>query len=300
MLLRLARRVYECLSEAILVTDVTTRIIDINPAFERITGYSRAEVMGKRASLLRSDRHGASFFEDVWGHLNGDGAWKGEIWNRCRDGRVIPCWMHIDAIRDPEDGEVSHYVGVFSDISERKRIEERISYLAQHDALTGLSNRFALEAVLPQSISLARRQGLGLAILFIDMDHFKDINDRHGHAVGDQVLIETGRRIARSIRDSDFLARIGGDEFVVVLNDIGSGDDARAVAEVVHKALCVPIAVGDASIRITPSIGISLFPEDGEEADSLMARADDAMYRAKAEGRDSLRFYSAAPLPPPA
>ena len=296
-LLRLARQTYQSISEAILITDVTTRIIDVNPAFECITGFSRDEALGMRASLLRSDHHDQVFFDAIWKQLADTGCWRGEIWNRCRDGRVLPCWMHIDAIRDPSSNNVTHYVGVFSDISERKLIEERISFLAHHDSLTGLANRFSLEAVLPQSIALARRQGSKVAVLFVDLDRFKEVNDTFGHATGDEVLIETGRRLSRAIRDSDFLARIGGDEFVVLLNEISSVDDAALVASTIREALHGPIHTGSSSLVVTPSIGISLFPEDGEEADSLLAHADAAMYRVKTDGRDNLRFYSARENP---
>lgn len=290
-LLRLAQRTYRSISEAILITDVTTRVIDINPAFERITGYGQDEAIGARASLLKSGRHDSAFFDAIWAQLGTTGCWKGEIWNRCRDGREIPCWMHIDAVLDPATGNVTHYVGVFSDISERKVAEERISFLAHHDPLTGLPNRFSLDAVLPQAIALARRQGVRIALLFVDLDRFKDINDSRGHAAGDQVLIETGRRLAQTIRDSDFLARIGGDEFVILLNEVKDSEDAIRVAAAIQESLRYPIPVGGSQVTVTPSIGISLFPDNGEEADTLLARADDAMYRVKADGRNSLRLY---------
>jgi len=292
MLQRLARQVYQCVSEAILITDVTTRIIDVNPAFERITGHSRETVVGMRAALLRSERHDADFFAGMWRQIAKDGCWKGEIWNRCRDGRVIPCWMHIDAVRDPASGEVMHYVGVFSDISERKLIEERFSFLAHHDALTGLANRFSLDAVLPHSIALARRNGSRVGLLFVDLDNFKNVNDSFGHAAGDQVLLEASRRMARSIRESDYLARIGGDEFVVVLNEIDGAEDALRIATAIRDDLRQPVATADRRITVTSSIGIALYPDDGDEAKALVAHADAAMYRVKANGRNDLRFFS--------
>jgi diguanylate cyclase (GGDEF)-like protein len=200
--------------------------------------------------------------------------------------------MHIDAVRDPRTGEITHYVGCFSDISERKSIEDRISFLAHHDPLTGLSNRFSLDAVLPQSIAMARRNEQQVALLFVDLDHFKEINDNHGHSTGDQVLIEVGRRLMNSVRESDFLARIGGDEFVILLNEIQGTDDALRVASSVLEALHRPIIAGGEELTITPSIGISLFPEDGEEAATLLGCADNAMYRVKTDGRDGYRFHS--------
>ena len=288
---RLAHQAFQSLSEAILVTDVTTRIVDVNPAFERITGYSREEAVGARASLLHSDRHDSSFFSGIWRALDADGSWKGEIWNRCRDGRTIPCWMHIDAVRDPFNSEISHYIGVFSDISDRKRIEEQVSFLAHHDSLTGLANRFSLDAILPQAIALARRNNRRIALLFVDLDRFKQINDTFGHPVGDQVLIEIGRRLSGVIRDSDFIARLGGDEFVILLNDVADANDALRVAGCAREALSQPIAAGGDQLSITPSIGISLFPDHGEQPETLLASADHAMYKVKAEGRNNFRLY---------
>jgi diguanylate cyclase (GGDEF)-like protein/PAS domain S-box-containing protein len=294
LLLRLAQQIYSSISEAILITDATTRIVEVNPAFERMTGYTRKDAIGMRTSALRSPRHDAGFFDAMWAQLSEKDHWFGEIWNLCRDGAVIPCWMHIDAVRDPRTGEITHYVGCFSDISERKSIEDRISFLAHHDPLTGLSNRFSLDAVLPQSIAMARRNEQRVALLFVDLDHFKEINDNHGHSTGDQVLIEVGRRLMNSVRDSDFLARIGGDEFVILLNEIDGTDDALRVASSVLEALRRPIVAGGAELTITPSIGISLFPEDGEEAATLLGCADHAMYQVKTDGRDGYRFHSSS------
>lgn len=293
-LLRLAQQTYASMSEAIMITDVTTRVVEVNPAFERMTGYTREEVIGMRAALLRSPRHQSEFFAAMWRDLKKNGHWVGEIWNQCRDGAVIPCWMHIDAVIEPKNGNVTHYVGVFSDISERKTIEDRISFLAHHDPLTGLSNRFSLDVVLPQSIALARRNGQQVALLFADLDHFKTINDTHGHATGDQVLIEVGRRLTQVVRESDFLARIGGDEFVILLNEVDSADDALRVASQMMDALLPPIIAGGTEISVTLSIGISLFPEDGEEASTLLGHADHAMYRVKTGGRAGYRFHSSA------
>lgn len=291
--LRLAQQAFQSMSEAILVTDVTTRIIDINPAFERMTGFSREEAIGAKSSILRSGQHDEAFFRDLWARILAEGHWVGEIWNRCRDGRVIPCWMHIDAVADPLSGQVTHYIGVLSDISERKRIEERVSFLAHHDPLTGLSNRFSFDAIFPQSLAVARRNGRRVALLFVDLDRFKEINDTLGHGAGDQVLVEVARRLQTTIRDSDFLARIGGDEFVILLNDADGHDDALRVAHAVLDALRPPIDSTGHPLLVTPSIGISLFPEDGDEPDILLSRADSAMYRVKSSGRDGYQFHSA-------
>ncbi|MBI2309256.1 MAG: diguanylate cyclase [Rhodocyclales bacterium] len=284
--LRLAQQVYRSMSEAILVTDVATRVVDVNPAFERITGYVRDEAIGVRAALIRSSRHDNAFFDAMWRALNAEGHWAGEIWNKRRDGAEIPCWMHIDAVSDPQSGELTHYVGVFSDISERKSVEERIHYLAHHDQLTGLANRFALDAVLPQTIALARRNGRRVALLFTDLDFFKEINDTLGHVAGDQVLIEVAQRLRQVARDSDFLARFGGDEFVIVLSEVEDSDDAMRVATAIIETLHRPIVVDGREILVTPSIGISLFPEHADAPEILLGMADSAMYRAKSDGRN--------------
>ncbi len=296
IMLRLAQQAYRSMSEAVLITDATTRIVEVNPAFERLTGYRRAEVIGMRPSLLRSDRHSADFFEAMWTQLGKECHWAGEIWNRRSDSSVVPCWMHIDGVKDPKTGEVTHYVGVFSDIAERKVLEERIRYLAHHDPLTGLANRLTLDAVLPQSIAMARRNGLRVALLFVDLDHFKEINDALGHATGDQVLREVARRLTTTVRESDFLARIGGDEFLIVLNEIADSGDALRVANAVLEAMAPPMRLSGGDIRITPSIGIALFPEDGEDPGTLIGCADLAMYRVKSAGRAGFQFHGTPPL----
>lgn len=291
-LLRLAEQLYHSISEAILITDVTTRIVEVNPAFEQITGYPRDDVIGMRSSLLRSSRHDEAFFTAMWRELAEKGHWVGEVWNRCRDGAEIPCWMHIDALKDPQNKEITHYIGVFSDISERKATEERISFLAHHDPLTGLANRLSLDVVLPQSISIARRNEQKVALLFVDLDYFKEINDTLGHSAGDLVLVEIGRRLMQAVRESDFIARMGGDEFIILLNEITGAEDALRVATTVLESLQRPIIVAGTEVTITPSIGISLFPEDGDEAETLLGCADNAMYRAKNGGRNGYHFHS--------
>lgn len=292
IMLRLAQQAYRSMSEAVLITDATTRIVEVNPAFERLTGYRREEVIGMRPSLLRSEKHKPEFFERMWGCLSTEMHWAGELWNRCSDGTVVPCWMHIDGVRDPKSGEITHYVGVFSNISERKMLEDRISYLAHHDTLTGLANRLSLDAVLPQTLAIARRNRRRVALLFIDLDRFKAINDRLGHACGDAVLCEVARRLAASVRDSDFIARIGGDEFLVVLSDIVDADGALQVANAIIKSLEPAVPVDKERLSVTPSIGISLFPEDGDDPTVLIGRADLAMYRVKSAGRAGVQFHA--------
>lgn len=294
--LRLAQQAYRSMSEGVLITDAATRIVEVNPAFERLTGFRREEVIGMRPSLLRSEKQPPEFFQVMWQRLSAENHWAGEIWNRCADGSVIPCWMHIDGVRDPATAEVTHYVGVFSSIAERKMLEERMSYLAHHDPLTGLANRLSLDAILPQSLAIARRNGRRVALLFIDLDRFKEINDRLGYASGDAVLREVASRIAGAIRDCDFVARVGGDEFLIVLNELTDSEEAMQVARAIMKSLESSLDVEADSLRVTPSIGISLFPEDGEDPALLIGRADLAMYRAKAAGRAAVKFHGDQPL----
>lgn len=284
--LRLAAHVFEHSGEAILITDGTNRIVDVNPAFTRLTGYSLEEVRGKDPGLLASGRTSAEAYQTLWTELQDKGLWQGEIWNRDKSGNVHPLMMTISVVPKRSEG-IDFYIASYVDLSQQKASEERIRYIAHHDALTGLPNRLALLASLEQSIALARREKTGLAVMFIDLDRFKGINDSLGHSVGDQLLIEVGKRLFATCRASDLVARLGGDEFVVVLR-LGQSETTMAVRTIADKliaALSHPYALGEHTLHTTPSIGISLFPQDGETVDALMKNADIAMYRAKESGR---------------
>ncbi len=289
--LQLARKVFEVNSEAIMVTDIRNQIVRVNAAFERITGYSSHEVVGRDPKLLGSGRHDADFFITMWNELRISGHWSGEIWDRHKDGREYPKWLRIDTIRDSQ-GTVTHYVAVFSDISERKASEEHIRYLAQHDALTGLPNRYMLAMHLEHALARAQRGSDSIGLMFIDLDNFKTINDTLGHQYGDALLCEVAKRITRAVRKSDIVARLGGDEFVVVLENIHGANDAGHVAQKIIDQLGQAIAVDGHNLHTTPSIGIGIFPEDGETSDILMKNADVAMYHAKAAGRNNYQFYA--------
>jgi diguanylate cyclase (GGDEF)-like protein/PAS domain S-box-containing protein len=282
--LRLAQSVFENTSEAILITDADNNIVSVNQAFEAITGYRAAEVQGKNPRIFKSGRHDAAFYRRMWESLASSGAWSGEIWDRRRDGQSYPKWVHINVVRDAQSGEVANYIAVFSDISERKAYEERIRHLAHHDALTGLANRAALDLHLERALAAARRDKTGLCLMLLDLDDFKPVNDRHGHAVGDELLVYAARRMQSVIREADLAARLGGDEFVVLLEGMHRPEDTERVAGALLDELSKPYALAGVELRVVPSIGVACYPRDGEDGTTLMRAADSAMYRAKGQG----------------
>ena len=288
--LRLSDQVFEHSSEAIVVTDPDGIITSVNPAFTQLTGYSSAEAIGKTPSILKSGRHDHDFYAAMWRSLIIDGHWSGELWDRRKDGSLYPKWLTINALR--EGGGTSHYVAQFSDISERKANEERISYLARHDTLTGLPNRLLLQEQMALALARASRNHGRLALVFIDLDRFKNINDSLGHHVGDRLLVEVARRLTACLRTTDTAARIGGDEFVVLAENIVDQNDAAQVAIKIHAALEQPVTIDGKVLHAPPSLGISLFPDDGCDVETLMQRADTAMYQVKASGRNSWLFFT--------
>ncbi|MBI2308983.1 MAG: EAL domain-containing protein [Rhodocyclales bacterium] len=290
--LLLAEKVFDNSPEAIMITDVHNRIVSINEAFTQITGFAPGEVIGQDPRILASGRHDRDFYRQMWASLQKTGYWSGEIWDRKKSGDIYPKWMTINAVADQVSGQLTHYVAMFADITERKAAEERIHFLAHHDALTELPNRFSLERRLEHALIDARRHNWHVAVLFIDLDRFKVINDTLGHHVGDQLLIEVSRRFRDKVRESDMVARLGGDEFVIVLPDLPNADAAADVALKIISALLTPIVVGGNDLHTSPSIGISLYPDDGLNVDTIMKNADTAMYHAKALGRNNYQFFA--------
>jgi diguanylate cyclase (GGDEF)-like protein/PAS domain S-box-containing protein len=288
--LRQHARVFESTSEGVVITDAQGRILAVNQSFLSITGYSESEVLGQNPRILSSGRHDREFYERMWASLVATGQWRGEIWNRRKSGAVYPEWLTISAVTEP-DGHTSHYVAVFSDITQIKRAQERLDFLAHHDALTGLPNRLLFQDRLDHAIRRALREGRQLALLFLDLDGFKGVNDTLGHAVGDRLLEVVAERLGKRLRASDTLARLGGDEFLIVLEDDTEAAAAAAAAESCLRLLAAPARIQGHEIFISGSIGISLFPADGQDAETLLASADLAMYRAKAEGRNTFQFY---------
>jgi diguanylate cyclase (GGDEF)-like protein/PAS domain S-box-containing protein len=288
--LRLAAKVFEHNTEAIMITDAAYDIVMINRAFTEITGYAEDEVLGKNPRILASGKQTREFYESFYAELAEHGYWRGEIWNKRKDGVVFPEWVVVSVLND-EAGRISHYVAIYMDITERKKEEERIQYLANYDMLTGLPNRYLFNDRLEHGLVLSQRHQTQLAVLFIDLDHFKNINDSLGHDVGDALLKVVAERLKGCLRRSDTLARQGGDEFVALLSDLGSENEATFVAEKIIDSLTKEVTVGEHKLLISTSIGISLYPEDGDTAVQLLRNADLAMYRAKDTGRNRLEYY---------
>ncbi|MES9993031.1 MAG: EAL domain-containing protein [Candidatus Thiodiazotropha sp.] len=291
--LRMNATVFDTTSEGIMVTDADNVIKTVNPAFTRITGYSAEEVIGQSPSILSSGRHNEEFYEELWDSVLHKRYWSGEVWNRRKDGSVFPEWLSIAAIPD-EDGVAKEYVAVFSDISKHKENEEQIRYQANYDALTGLPNRSLLSDRLEQAIGSALREKWKLAILFIDLDQFKMVNDTFGHVMGDELLQLVAERIGDSVRESDTVARFGGDEFVILLQDINEMDAVANLATKVIDKITKVFTLYERDIYIGASVGITIFPDDAMSADSLLRNADMAMYQAKERGRNNYQFFTAS------
>ena len=290
--LRLYAQVFTCAAEGMTITDAESRIVAVNPAFCEITGYAAEEVIGRTPALLNSGRQGTEYYRQMWVELIKRGQWHGEIWNRRKDGGIYPEWLSVAAVRDG-GGQTRNYIGIFTDISERKANEARIQHLAHHDALTGLPNRVLLDDRIAQAIAKSRRSEQQTAVIFIDLDRFKNINDTLGHEVGDKLLIQAAQRGLGVLRETDTLCRLGGDEFVVVLPEIEQLQYAMHVTRKLLAALGQPYLLAGHALTVTGSAGIALWPDDGQTVSELLRKADAAMYRAKEEGRNTARFYSA-------
>jgi diguanylate cyclase (GGDEF)-like protein/PAS domain S-box-containing protein len=288
---RLWATVFENSGEAVMITDPDNRIVSVNQAFTDITGYAPGEVVGQNPTLLGSGRHDAVFFQEMWRRLAATGHWQGEIWDRRKSGEIYPKWLGISAVQDMQ-GKLTHYVAIFSDISERKEAQERIEYLARHDPLTGLPNRTMLADRLEQALAHADRTQSMVAMLFLDLDRFKTINDSLGHPVGDALLQEVTARLKTSVRETDTISRLGGDEFVVVITDLQDEGTASAVAQKILDITRSPFSIDGHSLSTSISIGITLFPADGSDFDTLLKKADIAMYHAKDAGRNTYRFFT--------
>jgi diguanylate cyclase (GGDEF)-like protein/PAS domain S-box-containing protein len=291
----LLEKVFESSYSGVMITDVGGHIIEINPAFTRITGYESQEVYGKNPHLLASGRHDHEFYREMWADIESNGHWEGEIWNRRKNGEVYPGWLNIDSVRD-KNGELLYYFGMFADISTRKEAEAQIHQLAFYDPLTRLPNRRLLIERLQQAFSVGARNGQHGAVLFIDLDNFKTLNDTKGHDIGDQLLSEVAARLNDCVRDGDTVARLGGDEFVVVLEALNTAQDEAAaqadmVAEKIREVLGRPYQLGRHTHYSTPSIGVVLFLGHRQNLDDVMKFADTAMYQAKTAGRNAIRFY---------
>jgi len=289
--LQLAAKVFERSVEGIMITDRDNNIISVNRAFSEITGFAAHEVIGENPRILGSGRHDRAFYLDMWRDLTEVGHWQGELWNRRKNGEIFPQWMTISVDRDA-NGKIVHYISGFVDISQQKYDEERIERLAYYDPLTDLPNRVLLRDRLTRVLAAAQRNSRLAALLMLDLDRFKNINDSLGHSVGDAVLQAVAERLRSCVREADTVARLGGDEYIVVMADMGDAQDVATAAKKILEAFSLPVIAGGKELGVTLSIGISVFPLDGTDEQTLMKNADSAVYSAKQAGRNTYQFYT--------
>ena len=289
--LQIAATVFERAAEGIMVTDHQNRIIQVNPAFTAITGYGSDDAIGMTPRLLKSGHHDRHFYEEMWHHLLAVGRWEGEVWNRRKNWEVYIEWLSITTVPGgaPDAGR---YVATFTDITKRKEAEEIILHQAHYDALTDIPNRHLFDDRLDSALAIARRHKRSFALLYADLDFFKNVNDTLGHAAGDKLLTEAARRMAKCVRAVDTVARLGGDEFAVILTDLEDVAEAEEVARRLIGVIAQPFALPEGEARVTGSIGIAIYPRDGNDDLLLRKSADEALYAAKAGGRNAYRFAS--------
>lgn len=288
--LRLAAAVFEFSNQGILVTDKDNRVVSVNPAFSAITGYSLDYICGQSPAFLQSGFHDEKFYEDLWKSIREQGHWKGEIWDRRKNGESYPSWQTISAIRN-EAGEITHYVSIFSDITAIKQQQASLNYLAHHDPLTGLPNRMMLDDRLEHAVQRHLRNHSQIAVFFVDLDEFKEVNDTFGHATGDRVLKAIADRLVDMFRDEDTIARLGGDEFVILIESYESRTALELIAEKIITEISLPLLIDEKEITVATSIGIAVPPSGGTDPQSLVRSADKAMYQAKAIGRNQYHFH---------
>jgi len=291
--LELAGRVLEQSTDGIIITEADNRIIMVNAAFSEITGYQVDEVLGRDPKFLASGQHDAAFFQNMWQVLSEQGRWSGEIWNRRKNGEVYPQWLSLSALRQRANDEITHYVAAFSDLSSRKAAEEKIAYLASKDVITGLPNR--TQATLQASLAIkhAKQTAGHVALVVIDVDNFKTLNDSLGHGAGDQLLREVGARLRQAAGERTTVGRLSGDEFIVLLPGVHSTTEAAHATRALMDAIGQPVVLGGLPVNVSVSAGIAMFPSDGEDFDTLFGRADAAMFAAKRSGRAAYQFASA-------
>ncbi len=289
--LHLYANVFHNSGESILITDKHNKIIAINEAFTSTTGYKLSDIKGKNPKILSAGNTPTHIYKDMWSALKNNGYWQGELSDRKKNGETYPKWMSI-SVSYNDQGEVQNYIARFSDISERIAAQERIHYLAHHDGLTGLINRFSLEERLSQALNSAHRNNSKLAVIFVDMDRFKIINDTLGHPAGDALLVEVANRLKSCVRENDIVARIGGDEFIIVLSEVENSLSVAPISRFIVHTLGEPYIINNQKVYSSSSIGISIYPSDGEDGNQLMKNADSAMYHAKERGRNNYQFFT--------
>lgn len=288
---RLMQNLFKYTDEGIVITNRENIVATINPAFTKITGYNEDDIVGKKPSLLASGKHDAFFYKDMWKSIQETGSWRGEVWNKTKKGLIYPQLLTISAIRD-EDGKIVNFVGIFSDITEFKESQAKLEFLAHHDPLTKLPNRTSFEMTLENAIKRANRDKFKVGILFFDLDNFKEINDTYGHSLGDNVLVQVAKRVRKILRESDVVSRIGGDEFVVLLEGFYLKSDLDEIINKIFHIFHSPFIVEDKIFNISSSLGVAVYPEDGLDKETLIKNADVAMYQAKKMGKNNFRYYT--------
>ncbi len=287
----LATEIIQTMSDGLIVTDSDFKIIQVNRAMSVITEFSANELLGELPKFLTSKDQNTAFFRNIRLRLKLSGSWQGELQHRRKGGEIVQLWLRINAIKD-NDGKVTHYIGIFSDISLQVKLREDLRHLAHHDALTDLPNRLLFHDRLKMAIRHADRTEQGVALLFVDLNGFKQINDEHGHAAGDTILIEIAHRLKSAVRDEDTVARFGGDEFTIVFANASHQSDASRIAIKIMDSISDPITVQGEKLYVTASIGISLYPDDANSADELIMKADTAMYDIKESGCSNYLFFN--------
>ena len=291
--MRLAKAIYESNADAIIVTDQNNLITDVNPAFTRLTGYMPEDVIGKNPRIMKSGLHDEKFYQQMWKKIKEEDHWQGELWDKRRDGSLYAKLANIIALRN-NDGSIYRYVAQFSDITEKKQKDELIHWQANYDPLTNLPNRRLFHDRLAAAIKLADRKKLPFSLFYIDLDHFKEINDKLGHANGDALLMEAGQRISGCVRETDTVARLGGDEFAIILPELENREQIKRIADDIVRKLAKPFFFvnDETGYHVSASIGIAIYPFDAREISTLINCADQAMYQAKAAGRNGYRYFS--------
>jgi diguanylate cyclase (GGDEF)-like protein/PAS domain S-box-containing protein len=289
--LRQSATVFDCTAEAIVITDAKGTILDVNSAFTEILGYAREEVIGNNPRFWKSELHDDAFYREMWLSIRSSGQWRGEIFNRSRSGAIAPALATISTVRNAA-GEAIGHVAIYTDVSQIRQSQQQLAHLAHHDALTNLPNRVLFFERLEHCLERATRHKKQVAVIFVDLDHFKHVNDSLGHSYGDQLLVGVAELLTSAVRNEDTVARIGGDEFTILIEEIRDRESLVRMIEKILRAFDREFRLADSSIHMTPSLGISLSPDDGQDAETLMRNADAAMYRAKTLGRNTYQFYT--------